>query len=62
MNIAFSINIESSMSVHSVKKTETSTNYTQRTALIILEIEEFIEIGGVKKRRIYYNVDYTEEE
>jgi len=50
------------MSVHSVKRTEASTNYTYRTALIKLEIEEFIETSGVKKRRIYYNVDYTEEE
>jgi hypothetical protein len=49
------------MSVRSIKKSETLTNYTARINSIILEPEEFVESGGVKKRRIYYNVDFSEE-
>lgn len=49
------------MSVRSIKKSETLTNFTARMNYIILEPEEFVESGGVRKRRIYYNVDFTEE-
>lgn len=63
MNLAFSITNNYIMSAGSIKKSESSTSaYSSRRSAIILEPEIFVEFNGVKKRRIFYNVDFTEDE